>query len=57
MVDTGLKINGMGFSADSIWRIVYTRADIVDAINNGWNKELLLVFFCKFNTVPLAVCL
>jgi len=42
MVDTGLKINGMGFTADSIWRIVYTRADIVDAIKNGWNKELLL---------------
>ncbi len=42
MVETGLKLNGMGFGAESIWRIVYTRADVVDAIKAGWTKELLL---------------
>ena len=54
MVDKGLKINGMGFDADSVWRIVYTRADIVDAIKAGWNKELLLFSFNRANDEILA---
>ena len=54
MVETGLKINGMGFGADSLWHIVYTRADIVDAIKDGWNKELLLFTINRLHDEVLA---
>ena len=54
MVDKGLHINGMGFDAESLWRIVYTRADIVDAIKGGWNKELLLFSFNRLHDEMLA---
>ena len=42
IVEAGLKINGIGFHADSLWRIVFTCADMTDAIRKTWNKDLLI---------------
>ena len=42
IMDAGLRTNGMDFDADSIWRIVFTCADMTDAIRKTWNKDLLL---------------
>lgn len=42
IIDAGLKANGIDFTADSIWRIVFTCADMTDAIRKTWNKDLLM---------------
>lgn len=42
IVDAALRSNGIDFSADSSWRIVFSCADMVDAIRKTWNKELLV---------------
>ncbi len=42
IVNAGLRANGIDFDADSIWRIVFTCADMTDAIRKTWNKDLLL---------------
>lgn len=42
IVEAGLRINGAGFHADSRWRIVFTCADMTDAIRKTWNKDLLI---------------
>ena len=49
MVDAGLRINGVNFNADSKWRIVFTCADITDAIKKTWSKELLLFTASKIH--------
>ena len=42
LVDAGLRLNGVNFNADSLWRIVYTCADTTDAIRKTWSKDLLM---------------
>ncbi|MBO4358217.1 MAG: helix-turn-helix domain-containing protein [Erysipelotrichaceae bacterium] len=42
IMDAGLRANGMDFGADSTWRMVFTCADMTDAIRKTWNKDLLL---------------
>ena len=42
IVEAGLRINGIDFHADSKWRIVFTCADMTDAIRKTWNKDLLI---------------
>ena len=42
IVNAGLRLNGVQFDADIIWRIVFTCADMTDAIKKTWNKELLV---------------
>ena len=42
IVNAGLKLNGVEFDADSQWRIVFTCADMTDAIRKTWSKDLLV---------------
>ena len=42
IVDAGLRANGIDFTADSMWRIVFTCSDMTDAIRKTWNKDLLV---------------
>ena len=42
LVSAGLRMNGVSFGADSIWRIIFTCADMTDAIRKTWSKDLLL---------------
>ncbi len=42
IVEAGLRINGIDFHADSKFRIVFTCADMTDAIRKTWNKDLLI---------------
>lgn len=42
IVEAGLRINGIDFHADSMWRIVFTCFDMTDAIRKTWNKDLLI---------------
>ena len=42
IVDAGLRANDVDFTADSIWRIVFTCSDMTDAIRKTWDKDLLL---------------
>ena len=42
IVEAGLKINGIDFHADSRFRLVFTCADMTDAIRKTWNKDLLV---------------
>ncbi|MBQ1482746.1 MAG: response regulator [Erysipelotrichaceae bacterium] len=42
IVDAALRSNGIDFSAGSSWRIVFSCADMTDAIRKTWNKELLV---------------
>ena len=49
IVDAGLRINGVDFNADSKWRIVFSCADITDAIKKTWSKELLLFTASKIH--------
>ena len=42
IVEAGLRANGIEFSADSLWRIVFTCSDMTDAIRKTWNKDLLI---------------
>ena len=42
MVDAGLRFNGVDFTADSKWRIVFSCADMTDAIRKTWSRDLLL---------------
>ncbi|MBR4462002.1 MAG: helix-turn-helix domain-containing protein [Erysipelotrichaceae bacterium] len=53
IVEAGLKANGIDFSADSLWRIVFTCADMTDAIRKTWNKDLLLYTFSKLHDEAL----
>ncbi len=46
IVDAALRNNGVEFTADSRWRIVFSCCDMTDAIRKTWNKELL-VFTCS----------
>ncbi len=54
MVEAGLKLNGIDFDADSKWRIVYTRADMTDALKNTWNKDLLLFTLARLHDEALT---
>ena len=54
MVEAGLKLNGIDFDADSRWRIVYTKADITDAIKNNWNKDLILFTLARLHDEALT---
>ena len=42
IVEAGLRINGIDFHADSKWRIVFSCADMTDAIRKTWDKDLLV---------------
>ncbi len=53
IVDTGLRMNGIKFSADSIWRIVFTCSDMTDAIMNTWSKDLLLYTTARMHNEAL----
>ena len=42
IVDAALRGNGVSFDASSSWRIVFSCADMTDAIRKTWNKDLLV---------------
>ena len=42
IIDAALRSNGVDFTADSRWRIVFSCGDMTDAIRKTWNKELLV---------------
>ena len=49
IVEAGLMTNGIDFHADSIWHIVFTCADMTDAIRKTWNKDLLIFTSSKLH--------
>jgi len=40
-LDRVLRKNQFGFTADSVWRLIYITADTTKAISEGWELELL----------------
>lgn len=53
IVEAGLRVNGVDFSADSLWRIVFSCADMTDAIRKTWNKDLLLFTLSRLHDETL----
>lgn len=44
-LDRILKVKRFGFTADSVWRLIYVTADTAPALNGGWEQELLIEGF------------
>ena len=53
IMEAGLRSNGIEFSADSLWKIVFTCSDMTDAIRKTWNKDLLLFTLSRLHDEAL----
>ncbi len=53
-VAAALARNGLNLSADSRWRIVFSCADMTDALKDIWTRDLLLYTYGRFHDEALA---
>ena len=53
-VAAALARNGLRLSADSCWRMVFSCADMTDAVKDIWTRELLLYTYGRFHDEALA---
>ena len=53
-VDAALRRNGLRMRADSLWRMVFSCADMTDAVKDVWTRELLLYTYGRSHDEALV---